>query len=462
MQCTESFYQAFPLWTRWQMGIARQRKEEHNMKIAFVSMPYSGHLNPMTTLARQLQVRGHEVMFIGLPDLEQIVLASGLKFVPYCEQEYPAGSLAELFAPVSKLHGMAAVQYTCERVFPGLIQAGLKHLEAKLVEAGMEALVLDTVHFFLELVDMRIGVPYVHIWNILPLDLSGATPPCFFSWPHDTGAAGLVRNAEGLKAVGALFVPIVAAAKPYADRMGLQIDWSNPASTLSKLAVSSQTPREFDFPGIPWPTQFHYAGPFHDDKGRQSVPFPWEQLSEKPLVYASLGTVVNGLESVYRTILSAVEKVHDVQVVVSVGNNVVVSDLGPIPSHTIVARTTPQIALLGRAALCVTHAGLNTALESLAQGVPMVAIPIGFDQPGVAARIAHHGVGEFIELHDLTPESLGSMIEKVLKEPKYRDRARFFQSVIVKKQGLQAAADLLERVLSRTTARTAGDIRLSG
>jgi hypothetical protein len=53
----------------------------------------------------------------------------------------------------------------------------------------------------------------------------------------------------------------------------------------------------------------------------------------------------------------------------------------------------PQLPLLGRASLTVTHAGLNTVLESLAQGVPQVAIPVSYDQPGVAARIAHHGTG---------------------------------------------------------------------
>jgi UDP-glucoronosyl and UDP-glucosyl transferase len=80
------------------------------------------------------------------------------------------------------------------------------------------------------------------------------------------------------------------------------------------------------------------------------------------------------------------------QVVLSVGRNVNPGDLERIPPNTIVVRIAPQIELLKRAALCITHAGLNTALEALAQGVPMAAIPIGYDQPGVAARIAYHGV----------------------------------------------------------------------
>ena len=148
----------------------------------------------------------------------------------------------------------------------------------------------------------------------------------------------------------------------------------------------TQTPREFDYPNARWPAQFHYAGPFHDDEGRKTIPFPWEKLTGEPLIYAALGTIVNGLEFVYRIILDAVRTIPGIQVALSVGHNIDLDDLGPIPSNTIVVKSAPQIELLKRAALCITHAGLNTTLESLAQGVPMVAIPIGYDQPGVASR----------------------------------------------------------------------------
>jgi zeaxanthin glucosyltransferase len=90
------------------------------------------------------------------------------------------------------------------------------------------------------------------------------------------------------------------------------------------------------------------------------------------------------------------------QVVLSVGQNADLDHLRPVPENIIVVRSAPQIELLKRATLCVTHASLNTTLESLAQGVPMVAHPIGYDQPGTAARIAYHGVGEFIVVEDLT------------------------------------------------------------
>jgi UDP:flavonoid glycosyltransferase YjiC (YdhE family) len=145
-------------------------------------------------------------------------------------------------------------------------------------------------------------------------------------------------------------------------------------------------------------------------------------------------------------ILEAVGEFLEMQMVLSVGRNFNPGDLGPIPSNSIVVRIAPQIELLKRAALCITHAGLNTALEASAQGVPMVAIPVGYDQPGVAARIAYHGVGEFVEIRNLTARRLSELIVKVKANPNYRDKARWFQKVLGETRGLDIAADIIERV----------------
>ena len=76
----------------------------------------------------------------------------------------------------------------------------------------------------------------------------------------------------------------------------------------------------------------------------------------------------------------------------------------------------------------------------------MVAIPIGYDQPGVAARIAYHGVGEFVEIGDLDASRLSQLIRKVTSNPTYRDKARWFQKVLGETRGLEIAADIIERV----------------
>ena len=420
------------------------------MKIGFVSMPLTGHLNPMTALARRLQSRGNEVVFFGVRDAQPIVHAAGLDFVSICEQEYPLGSVAKEYGHLATLRGEDVVRYSARELHPRRLRATFEHLPEKLAAAGVEAVVIDIVHFFVELVPMSMGLPYVHIWNILHIDRSGATPPCFFSWPHETTSEARARNMEGVIRMSALFAPIAAVARDFAAKKGLQIDWSQPSATISKLAVITQTPEEFDFPGSAWPPQFHYTGPFQDEGGRAPIPFPWDKLTGEPLIYASMGTLVNGLEHVYRSILQAARKLPATQLVLSVGNNIRVDDLGPVPSNAIVVPKAPQVDLLKHAALCITHAGVNTTLEALAQGVPMVAIPIGFDQPGVAARIAYHGVGEFVEEADLTAKRLLQLIRTVVDNPAYREKARYFQKVIAQVQGLDLAANLIERAFSKS------------
>jgi zeaxanthin glucosyltransferase len=221
------------------------------MKIGFISMPLTGHLNPMTALARRVQSRGNEVVFFGVPDAEPIVRAASLDFVPVCEQEYLPGSSAKGYAHLANLRGEEVIRYSAHELHPRLLRAILEHLPEKLAATGVEALVIDTIHFFVELVPMSMGMPYVHIWNVLHIDGSGATPPCLFSWPHETTPEARARNTDGVKRTGAFFAPILAVAKDFAEKKQLQIDWSQPSATISSLAVITQTPKEFDFPGCP-------------------------------------------------------------------------------------------------------------------------------------------------------------------------------------------------------------------
>jgi zeaxanthin glucosyltransferase len=415
------------------------------MKIGFIGLPVTGHLNPMIALASKLQARGHQVAFIGIPDAEPPVRAAKLDFLSYCEKEFPLGS--DIYAPVAKLHGLAVVQCACQEVLPPFIKATIEHLPEKLAGAGFDLLVIDTIHFFIELVPISMGIPYVHIWNVLDNDFSGVTPPCFFDWPLETDPGAQERNLLALQTIaGSLLPSVLQIAVPQAERLGLNINWHDPSSTTSKLAVITTFPKAFDFPDVPKPQHFYYSGPFFVESAREPTPFPWEKLTGKPLVYASMGTLVNGSLQVFKTILDAVSKIPEIEVVLSVGKNTNIDDLGAIPANVIAVNRAPQLELLQQSELCITHAGLNTALEALAAGVPMVAIPVGFDQPGVAARIAHHKLGEFISIEEmLTVDRLEFLIRKVLGDSSYRQRARHFQNIIAKSDGLEVAATVIEK-----------------
>jgi zeaxanthin glucosyltransferase len=136
---------------------------------------------------------------------------------------------------------------------------------------------------------------------------------------------------------------------------------------------------------------------------------------------------------------------RNVQLVLSIGSHLDLDQIGPLPSNAVVVRHAPQLELLKRASVCITHAGLNTVLEALAHGVPQVAIPITVDQPGVAARIAEKKTGLVVSLKELTPSRLSLLLDQVLNDSIYRDNARYFQKVIAETNGLSKAANLLER-----------------
>jgi zeaxanthin glucosyltransferase len=413
------------------------------MRIAFLGVRVPGHLNPMTTLARRLQARGHDVVFISVLDTEPYVRAAQLPFIPYCEKEFPLGSVSQRTDQLGKLQGQAALEFAIGDIANGL-EAAFRNLPQTLQQARVDGLVLDQVDSGLGLVPMHLGIPYVHVSNALHLDYSGNTPLATFDWPHETTPEASIRNQDGVRGIMHASEPLISVGRAYAKHVGLDIDWSDPMATMSELAWLTQTPKEFDFESFHWPPQFHYTGPFHDGRGRIESDFPWDRLTGEPLIYASMGTLQNGLESVFSTIAEAVGRRRGMQLVLSIGPTLDPQQVQSLPANSIVVSDAPQVELLRRSTLCITHAGLNTTLESLAQGIPMVAIPVSMDQPGVAARIAYTKTGAYVPLQEMTAPRLSLLIKEVLSNPEYRQNAKKMKQAIVQTNGLEKAVDLLE------------------
>jgi MGT family glycosyltransferase len=406
------------------------------MKLGFICLDLPGHLNPMSALARQLQARNHEVVFLYSSG------AAGLPFVPCPGKDH----IKENRPEASKKQGEDALQFSLRAVLTQT-EAILKSLPEIAEANGIDALIIDTVQFYAELGAMQLGLPYVHVANGVHMDYSGYTPLCLYGWPHETTRAGLARNQEGVAKWANLLNSLNENIKAHARSVGLKIDWNNLDSTVSPLASITQVPRVFDFESSHWPLQFHHTGPFHNGKGRNKVDFPWERLTGDPLIYASMGTILNGQLDVFRAIVAAVAQNKNLQLVLSIGDQVDAKQIGPIPKNAIIVRHAPQLELLKEATACITHAGLNTVLESLAQGVPQLAIPITYDQPGVAARIAHNKTGVVTSLDKLTSDHLAFLLDEVLTESTYRENSHKLQKAIAKANGLAVAADLIEESL---------------
>ena len=408
------------------------------MKLGFICPNVPGHINPMTTLARQLQARGHDVVFLYSAE------AAGLPCLPVDEKDQVHEKLPE----VSKMQGDEAVQMGANAL-TAQTESILKSLPAIVDKSGVDALLIDSVQFYVELGAMQLGMPYLHVANAIHFDYSGHTPVCLYGRVHQTTPEAFARNREDVAKFVSILNNANAGIKAYAEKAGLEVDWEDPATTLSPLASISQVPETFDYEGS-HRSQFHLTGPFHDGSGREPLDFPWDRLTGEPLIYASMGTILNGRVDVFRTIVAALAKHKDVQLVLSIGNQIDPKQIGSVPSNTIIVQRAPQLDLLKQASVCITHAGLNTVLESLAQGVPQVAIPVAFDQPGVAARIMDKQTGVVTSLDKLTPDHLSSLLTEVLTNPGYRKSAKRLQRAIAKANGLSVAADLVEESLGVT------------
>jgi MGT family glycosyltransferase len=405
----------------------------------------TGHLNPMTTLGYELQRRGHRVTLFGILDAQPKTLAAGLEFRVIGEEAFPAGASAESFAQLGKLSGFAAFRYTVT-LFKQLTAMLLGEAPTAIKNAGIEALLVDQASFGGGTVADFLNLPFISVCCALMLNREPGVPPLNTHWNYSSGWWAQLRNRVGHELLSRIAQPITELVAEYRREWNLP-QHLHPNDAYSHLAQISQQPAEFEFPRQHLPPCFHFTGPYHHPASREPVPFPFEKLTGKPLIYASMGTLQNRLSGVFQNIAEACAGL-DAQLVIALGGGSSPESLPELPGSPLVVGYAPQLELLQQAILTITHAGMNTTLESLSNGVPMVAIPIANDQPGVAARIAWTGTGEVVPLAKLSVKRLQKAIEQVLTEDSYKKNALRLQEAIKQAGGVSRAADIVEQVVS--------------
>src|SRR6476469_542605 len=404
----------------------------------------TGHLNTMIPLGSELLRRGHRVTVFNLLDAKTTTLASGLEFQPLAENEFPAGSMTEGLGKLGKLSGLTAFRYTI-KAFTEISAALLREAPIAIQKAGVEALLVDQVSFEGGTIAEFLNLPFVTVCSALMVNRDPNIPPFGTPWQYNPTLPNRLRNQLSYQLLNLAVKPIREVIAEYRHQWKLPL-YSHPNDGYSKLAQLSQQPAEFEFPRQNLPPHFHFTGPYHNPATRKPVPFPFEQLTGQPLIYASMGTVQNRLLDVFQTIASACEGL-DAQLVISLGGGATPESFPQLPGNPIVVGYAPQLELLQKATLTITHAGMNTTLESLSNGVPMVAIPVANDQPGVAARIAYTGVGELVSLKELSVSKVRSAIVKVLTQESDKQRAIALQEAIGRSGGVKRAADIIEQAV---------------
>ncbi|ERT07331.1 glycosyltransferase, MGT family protein [Lyngbya aestuarii BL J] len=318
--------------------------------------------------------------------------------------------------------------------------------------AGVEAVLVDQVTFPGTTIAEFLNLPFITICNALLINTEPGVPPYFTSWNYSASSLARLRNQVCNffinKQIGR---PIWDVIKKQRREWNLPI-YNTLDAYFSQLAQICQLPPEYDFPRVNLADCFHYTGPFRDPSGLEpisfsEIKFPFDKLTGQPLIYASLGTLQNRNLEVFDKIACACQGL-DAQLVISLGN----------PNHSgadvqftgspIVVPYAPQQQLIKKANLIITHAGMNTTLETLASGKRMIAIPITNEQPGIAARMARTGAGKMLNLKQLTTAKLRKSINRVLTEKSYQQNALKMQEAIQRAGGVIRAADIVEQAIT--------------
>ncbi|WP_165227600.1 glycosyltransferase [Aquisphaera insulae] len=413
--------------------------------VGFVCPNSPGHINPMVALADAVRGRGHRATFFLLGDPPPAVTNAGFEVVPLGGSIFPPDEFRQGFVRLGSLQGKAALQHTIG-LFCRSAEAVLTVGPEAIRGAGVTRLVVDQASSTACVVADRLGLPFATVCNALMLHPEPNVPPYFTPWLPGKSAWKRLRNRLAWAGLERRTRPILSLIREYCKRHGTTIPRRLADLWSTRLQISQQ-PAAFEFPRSELPPSFRFAGPLRLPGGYPPVEFPWQRLDGRPLIYASLGTLQNRVEDAFRTMARACDGL-DAQLVISTGHGVPPEALGDLPGRPVVVSYAPQLELLGRAVLAITHAGLNTALDALSLGVPMVAVPVTNEQPGIAARIAWSGAGEALpSLDRVGPELMRSALTRVLHDPSYRQAAERIRSSIREAGGAPSAAEWIETEL---------------
>jgi MGT family glycosyltransferase len=244
-------------------------------------------------------------------------------------------------------------------------------------------------------------------------------------------AADVRRSAEELRARHGL-APIRTSVTAFAGQMPLYLVPSTPAYDRSRRDL---------------PPSVNYVGPCQWDKPGAAPPPAWlaELPRDRPIVYVTEGSMHSKPALLLRAALQGLSSLP-VRVIATTGKHRDPEKLGlgAIPSNARVERWVPHSDLFPRTDVVVTTGGTGTVLATLSAGVPLVVVPTAWDQPENAWRVNEAGAGIRLSPSECTPERICSAVERVLREPSFRQNARRLGGQFAGYGGAAQAADLLE------------------
>ncbi len=389
--------------------------------IAMFSIAAHGHVNPSLEVIRELVARGHRVTYAIPPVFADKVAATGAEVKPWHST-----------LPTPDDDPSAWGTTLLDQVEPFLDDAMQALPQLTDAYAGDEPdLVLHDIASY----PARV---LAHRWGVPAVSLS----PCMVAWegyeeevaepmwaePKKTerGRAYYARFEKWLADHGITQHPDAFTGRP--DR----------SLVLIPRALQPHADRVDE-------RVYSFVGACQGDRADQG---DWQRpAGAEKVVLVSLGSAFTDRPAFYRACAGAFGELPGWHLVLQIGAHVDPAALGDLPANVEVHSWVPQLAILRRADLFVTHAGAGGSQEGLATATPMIAVPQAADQFGNAEVLQSLGVARRIDTEEATAETLRAAALALVDDPDVARRLKDIQAEMAKEGGTRRAADLIEAEL---------------
>ena len=395
----------------------------------FLSFPVHGHLAPALGVISELVRRGERIIFFATGRSRAKVEATGAEFRCYRHEHdefNPNPPTEGLFSDMARLSALSA------QLIPEILE--------ELAGESIDYVLVDTKSLWGRLVAQTLRLPAI-TFSVVFAIRPGVVPPAELVNMLYGGATqdGLLR---GLRALNEYYGVVRGIDRKYETVAPGIVEYLGNPHPLNIIFTS----RAFQIGEQAFGDGYKFVGPSVRPGRDSAIEFPFDALrADVPLVYVSLGTTFFHADEFYRACFEAFGKL-DYQVVLSCGPGGK-ARLADAPANFLVEEFVPQMRLLERAGLFITHGGMNSANEGLLLGVPLLVVPQRGDQFLVGRRVAELGAGLTVHPREAGAANLQSAAARILGEPSFKDHAVALGKSLSEAGGYIRAA---EEILSYT------------
>ena len=392
-------------------------------KYIFLNIPAYGHINPTLPIAQELVRRGEQVVYYLTDEFRGAVEATGAVF-----HSYQSLMGAKPFQAAKPMMGR-------DTIGPGAIFLILADESRQVLPQVLESIAAEQPDYILYnplCLWGRIASQALQKQSILLLSSHASNE--HFNYFMVRGETYQEFSPELLEQV-------------QADYTNLCATYNVPPIHFSQFFTHAEAlnivflPRIFQPAGETFDKRFVFVGPSFLPP-QNTATFPFDLLESQPVLYISLGTIFNDRPDFFQLCFQAFAG-QPWQVVLSHGKHIDATTLGPVPANFFLFPHVPQLEVLQRARLFVTHGGMNSVMESISYGVPMVVIPQMIEQEITSHSIEELGLGKALSQKNLTAQRLREAVIHVQQDLTIAPRMQNIQQAVHAAGGYQRAADAI-------------------